>query len=237
MTEVNVTLVQFGISVQMSDVILEDSPVDAVMAAASELGERIAQVEDEYIQNQIDAGTGVIYCSTDHSSTATLDATDLLIADYVAEGVAKLRANKTRTYDGKYIMVSHPFALHDLKQDPSSTGLLEASKYAAPERIFKGEVGEINGARVIESPYIQVQADAGSSTADVYYNFMFGKDSYGVVNNVDNGIRSYVRMPESQDGDELAQRGSVGVKLRVGAAILKQDGLFRLECVSTLGAN
>lgn len=241
MTEVNVTLDQKVITTVMSDVLIEDAPVDVVMAAADELGEKMAKVEDQYIQDQIDGGSNVIYAGNATSRT-TIDAADNVDGADLAKAFAYLSANSAPTFGGRYIGIFHPLVLHDIKTDTATGGWLDANKYDRPEMIFKGEVGELQGIRVISSayiaPYVDASDGAGSTgTVDVYPSFVFGKDSYGVVNSADQGIKTYVRMPEASDSDPAAQRGSVSTKLRIGATIIRGEGLYRIEGSASLGTN
>ncbi len=241
MEQQEVSLTQIGEFVYMSDVLLQDSPVELIANALGDLAMNVAAVADILVQDVIDAGTNIIYPGT---ATARNDiaSTEILTAAYIAEAVAKLRANNAKGYEGNmFVAVAHPFSLYDLRQETGTGGWLDSNKYVTPDKIFKGEVGALAGARVIESSNIQVYADAGdgagnAGTIDIYPTFVFGKDAFGVVR--EGEPKSIVKMPWSAGtADPLDQRASVGVKFRVGATILRQNALYRIETASTLGTN
>ena len=140
-----------------------------------------------------------------------------------------------------YVAVAHPFALYDLRQETGTGGWLDSNKYVTPDKIFKGEVGSLAGARVVESSNIQFYADAGDGNGgagliDVYPTYVFGKDAFGVVR--DGAPQSVFKgLGTSGTADPLNQRASAGVKFRVGATILRQNALQRIETASSLGTN
>jgi N4-gp56 family major capsid protein len=241
MEQQEVSLTQIGEYIVMSDIVLSDSPVEIIANALSDIAMNVAAVADILVQDVIDAGTNVIY-SNDATSRTTIGSNDTLSAFDIAEAVAKLRAASAKGYDGNMFMaVSHPFALFDLKKETGTGGWLDSNKYVTPDKIFKGEVGALAGARVIENPNIQCYANASdgsgnAGTIDVYPTFVFGKDAYGVVR---DGEPTSVFNPLGSSGsaDPLKQRASAGVKFRVGATILRQNALQRIESYSTLGTN
>lgn len=237
LTEVNVTYTELGKFVTLSNRMFKASPVDAVGAASRELGGIMAELADYFIQDAIDAGTNVIYASVDHTSTATLDSTDLLTAPYVAQARTLLKKNSAPTFEGgAYVAIVHPDPLYDVMQDTSGAGFLEASKYMAPEKIFKGEVGKLNGVRYVESENVQIQTDAGATTTDVYYTFVLGENAYGVV--MEEELNTVLTLPGSAgSADPLRQRGTVGARLTLGCKLLKEDAIVRIESAASLGSN
>jgi len=241
MEQQEVSLTQIGEFVYMSDVLLQDTPVELIANALGDIAMNVAAVADILVQDVIDAGTNIIYAGT---ATARNDiaTTEILVASYLAKAVAKLRGNNAKGYEGNmYVAVAHPDALYDLRQETGTGGWLDSNKYVTPDKIFKGEVGALAGARVIESSNIQVYADAGdgagnAGTIDIYPTFVFGKDAFGVVR--EGEPKSIVKMPGSAGtADPLDQRASVGVKFRVGATILRQNALYRIETASSIGTN
>lgn len=241
MTQAEVSLVQLGDHIILSDVVLKDSPVEIVGNALSDIAMSVAAVADIYVQDILDAGTNVIYSGT-AADRDELSINENLTAKNIAAAVALLRNNHAKTYDGnKYMAVASPMALYDLRTDTATGGWLDANKYVTPDKIFNGEVGSIAGARVVESSNIQFYADAGNGsgstgTIDVYPTYVFGKDAYGVVK---DGEPQSVYMPLGSSGtaDPLKQRASAGVKFRIGATILRQGALYRIESASSIGAN
>lgn len=241
MEQQEVSLTQIGEYIIMSDVVLQDSPVEIIANALSDIAMNVAAVADILVQDVIDAGTNVYY-SGDATSRTTISSNDTMSASNISKAQATLLANNAKPYDaGMFMGVIHPHVLHDLRIETGTGAWLDANKYVTPEKIFKGEIGALSGVRVVVSPNLQYFADASNGsgstgTIDVYPTYFFGKDAYGVVR---EGEPQSVFNPLGSSGsaDPLKQRASAGVKFRVGATILRQNALVRYESYSTLGSN
>lgn len=241
MEQQEVSLTQIGEYIIMSDVVLQDSPVEIIANALSDIAMNVAAVADILVQDVIDAGTNVFY-SNDATSRTTINAGDTLSASNISKAQATLLANNAKPYDaGMFMGVIHPHVLHDLRIETGTGAWLDANKYVTPEKIFKGEIGALSGVRVVVSPNLQYFANASNGsgstgTIDVYPTYFFGKDAYGVVR---EGEPQSVFNPLGSSGsaDPLKQRASAGVKFRVGATILRENALVRYESYSTLGSN
>lgn len=241
MEQQEVSLTQIGEYIIMSDVVLQDSPVEIIANALSDIAMNVAAVADILVQDVIDAGTNVYY-SGDATARNNISSNDTMSASNISKAQATLLANNAKPYDGGMFMgVIHPHVLHDLRVETGTGAWLDANKYVTPEKIFKGEIGALSGVRVVVSPNLQFFADASNGsgstgTIDVYPTYFFGKDAYGVVR---EGEPQSVFNPLGSSGsaDPLKQRASAGVKFRVGATILRQNALVRYESYSTLGSN
>lgn len=241
MEQQEVSLTQIGEYIIMSDVVLQDSPVEIIANALGDIAMNVAAVADILVQDVIDAGTNVFY-SNDATSRTTINAGDTLSASNISKAQATLLANNAKPYDaGMFMGVIHPHVLHDLRIETGTGAWLDANKYVTPEKIFKGEIGALSGVRVVVSPNLQYFANASNGsgstgTIDVYPTYFFGKDAYGVVR---EGEPQSVFNPLGSSGsaDPLKQRASAGVKFRVGATILRENALVRYESYSTLGSN
>lgn len=241
MEQQEVSLTQIGEYIILSDVVLQDSPVEIIANALSDIAMNVAAVADILVQDVIDAGTNVYY-SNDATSRTTIGSNDTLSASNISKAQATLLANNAKPYDaGMFMGVIHPHVLHDLRIETGTGAWLDANKYVTPEKIFKGEIGALSGVRVVVSPNLQYFANASNGsgstgTIDVYPTYFFGKDAYGVVR---EGEPQSVFNPLGSSGsaDPLKQRASAGVKFRVGATILRENALVRYESYSTLGSN
>lgn len=237
-SEINVALEEHAIVTEFSAIYLDDAPINIVQEISIDVGENMAEIADKFIQSKIDGGTNVIYCSADVNTdtTAELDSDDTLALSYILEAASRLEGNKAPKIDGGYVGIFHPHQMHDLRKDTTTYGYIEAVKYAAPDKIFNGEVGKVEGVRLVSSPNTDIQTDAGATTTDVYYGYVFGRDAYGFV---DNGkdIEMFIVPPTASASDPAAQRAYISGKMRCGATILKQAGIYRLESASSIGNN
>lgn len=235
-TNVEVTLTQFGGFAILSDVLLTDAPVDVVIEASVEAARQVAKKFDVDVQDVIDAGTNVIY-GGDATSRAEIAASDTMAATLLAKSVNLLRSNDAPTFEGGYYAaIMHPHVFHDLQVESGTGTYIDLHKYDTPEALFKGETGALYGARILVSSNVQFFVNGGDANVDAYPTYVFGQKAYGVVMSGD--IQAIFKATGSAGtADPLEQRATVAGKIRGKAAILKQAALYRIETSSSLGAN
>ncbi|MBR5342599.1 MAG: N4-gp56 family major capsid protein [Oscillospiraceae bacterium] len=153
---------QFGTFTAISDQLELRAYDPVIMVASEEMGASGAETQEELIRDALYAGTNVLYCNRETiangAQTPVTGETGLvdnstyrcwLTPKMINRAVTIMKKNKVPTINGKYYAVIHPSVAEDLR---NSDGWLEAHKYAAPEEIFNGEIGELHGVRFIESP-------------------------------------------------------------------------------------
>lgn len=242
------TVNQYGDYITQSDV-LELTAIDnTVLEATKILGAQAGVTLDTVIRNVLVAGTNVIYAPkvvtdkvTEVTSRAALAADSLISVDLVYKAVRKLKSMNVPTIGGKYIAIIHPDVAHDLMR---SEEWKEAHKYASPEQIYNGEIGELAGVRFVESTQSKIwndsSAESGATPAGlaVYGCLFFGADAYGVVDITGGGLEHIVKQKGSAGtADPLNQRSSVGWKAMQTAVILDQTRIVRVECTSSFSAS
>lgn len=225
-TVITATPVQYRIVVTLSDMLIDLNVINFLTGAAMEVGAAMARKIDKVVQTVIMAGTNVIY-GGGNAARSALDATDVMTASLLNKASAKLENWYAPKIDGFYVAYIHSFQLYDLRNESGAGNWLEVNKYARPEQIFKGEIGMLNGVRVILAPYIQTFA----STVTVYPALVVGAGAYGVAEF--QTLKSYVTPAVSSDSDPLAQRRKVGSKLAFVAKILQQNAMVRIETGAT----
>jgi len=77
--------------------------------------------------------------------------------------------------DGDYVCIASVAALRGIKDDTSTGGWVDASRYAGSKALFKGEVGEIMGVRFI--PDTAVLSNAVGNAASYGEAMIFGQDT------------------------------------------------------------
>ena len=138
--------------------------------------------------------------------------------------VAKLRAQNAPTIQGKYIAIIHPYAAYDLMRDPE---WIDAHKYAQPENLYEGEIGEIGGVRFVQTTEAKIY-DGG-----VFGTLFFGDGAYGTTEVTGGGLETIVKQKGSAGtADPLDQRSSVGWKGLKTAELLIEQYLVRVESKS-----
>ena len=234
MTSINVSLAQYGEYVAVTDLLELHALDDVIAGAVEELGAAGGKTHDLLVRNVLktatnilfaDAYNGTTYVSTPASEAALQTALASykcnLTPDMINKAVTNLKVGGAPTFSGnKYVAVVHPHIAYDLRKHPD---WLEAHKYARPEEIFNGEIGELHGVRFIESnlaPIIKGEAQDYAT----YKTIFFGKDAFGVVDPEGAGMETIVKTKE-QVGGPLNQFSTVGTKFEIAAKILYQERL------------
>jgi N4-gp56 family major capsid protein len=229
MTSINVALAQYGEYVAVTDLLELHALDDVIAGAVEELGAAGGKTHDLLVRNVLksatnilfaDAYNGTTYVSTPSTESALQTAlasyTCNLTPDMINKAVTNLKVGGAPQFSGnKYVAVVHPHIAYDLRKHPD---WIEAHKYAAPQQIFNGEIGELHGVRFIESnlaPIIKGEAQ----TYATYKTMFFGKDAFGVVDPEGSGMETIVKTKE-QVGGPLNQFSTIGTKFEIAAKIL-----------------
>jgi len=232
MTSINVALAQYGEYVAVTDLLELHALDDVIAGAVEELGAAGGKTHDLLVRNVLKGGTNILfadaYSGTTYNSTPSSEAdlqtklgsyTCNLTPDMINKAVTNLKVGGAPTFSGnKYVAVVHPHIAYDLRKNPD---WLEAHKYAAPQQIFNGEIGELHGVRFIESNLAPIIKGEGQTYA-TYKTMFFGKDAFGVVDPEGSGMETIVKTKE-QVGGPLNQFSTIGTKFEIAAKILYQE--------------
>ena len=223
-TNITATVQQYGDFIVQSDVLELTALDNTILEATKLLGRQAGATLDTVVRNVLQAGTNVTYCpklaadgtETAVTSRAGLDATAQLTVDVVNQVVAKPRAQNAPTINGKYVAIIHPYVAYDLMRDPA---WIDAHKYAQPENLYEGELGEIGGVRFVQSTEAKVYTGTGCPTGlAVFGSLFFGEGAYGVTEIEGGGLETIVKQKGSAGtADPLNQRSSVGYTRAVAA--------------------
>lgn len=150
-----------------------------------------------------------------------------------------------------YIAIVHPHVAHDLINAASglSTDFVPREKYASGGVAYPTEIGKYRNVRFVSSTFAKVWADSGAAgtsgataasvfrattatdtAADVYSTLIIAKDAYGVIK-LAGSSGTYYDAPGGQ-GDPLHQRSTAAWKRMMGAAILNDDNIVRIESLA-----
>jgi len=231
-TNITVTLAQYGEYVSVSDVLDMHALDDVIAGAVEEIGAAAGKTMDILTRNVLLTGSNIIfadaYSGTTFQSTPTTKAelisaigsyTCDLTSDMINKAVTNLKVGGAPTFEGgKYVAVIHPHVAYALRKSPD---WLEAHKYAAPQQIFNGEIGELHGVRFIESNLAPVIKEEGDNKA-TYKTIFLGKDAFGVVDPEGAGLRTIVKNA-AEAGGPLEQWSTIGAKASTCAKILYQE--------------
>ena len=229
---ITATVSQYGDYITQSDVLELTSLDNTILEATKLLGRQAGLTLDTIVRNVLQSGTNVTYCpkvAADGSTTAVtsragLDETCQLTVDVVKQVVAKLRAQNAPTIGGKYVAIIHPYVAYDLMRDPE---WIDAHKYAKPDNLYEGEIGEVAGVRFVQT------SEAKIYSGGVFGTLIFGDGAYGVTEITGGGLQTIVKQKGSAGtADPLDQRSSVGWKAIKTAELLIPNYIVRVESKS-----
>ena len=234
MSALTVPLAQYGEYVAVTDLLELHAYDDVIMGASEELGAASGETEEKLVRNELVKATNIIfadaYSGTTYSSTPSTRAllqtalatkTCNLTPDMINKAVTNLKVGKAPFYSGnKYVAVIHPHVTYDLRSHPD---WIDAHKYAAPEEIFNGEIGELHGVRFVESNLAPVIKDTvGEETYATYMTMFFGKDAFGVVD-PEGSSEGIIVKTKDEIGGPLNQFSTIGTKKEMATKILYQE--------------
>ena len=228
-TAITATVAQYGDYITQSDVLELTSIDNTIVEATKLLGRQAGLTLDTVTRNVLQSGTNVTYCpkvavdgsETPVNSRSGLDNTCQLTVKVIQQVVAKLRAQNAPTINGKYVAIIHPYVAYDLMRDPE---WIEAHKYANPENMYEGEIGEIAGVRFVQTTEAKIYENG------VFGSLFMGDGAYGVTEIAGGGLQTIVKQKGSAGtADPLDQRSSIGWKALKTAELLIPNYLVRVE--------
>ena len=251
--DVQTTLKQYGMVVEITDKI-SDLAEDPVLRDASvQCGENIGRTIEALTYGVVKAGTNVIYANgtsrTDVNtpvSLAKLRAAARSLKSQKAMKISSILASSpnyaTRAVEASWVVVCHTDCESDIR---NLAGFLPTAQYGVRNTLHEHEIGSVEEFRFVASPDLDPFADAGGAagsmvttggtSADVYPMLIFGKEAYGTVPLRGQGAVEPSIIPVNQKTKDypLGQRGYVGWKTWFAAVILNQLWQIRLEVAST----
>lgn len=207
LTAVNVTaaLAEYGTTVKISR-FLSLTSIDAGNKEKIEVvGQNMGETLDELTRNELFTGATVQFAGA-KAALSDLSASNVLSVAEIRKSVRTLKVNKARRFQeaGKsWILKAGPYTTYDLTTDST---FLSADIYDnAATKLYRGELGTILGARVIESPNQKSEA----STVTVYSNFIHGADAFGTIDLTGDKPQLYIIPHTKVDSGNAAGRFSL----------------------------
>lgn len=179
------TIAQYGTYTAISDKLQLRAYDDIILGATEEMGASAAETQEKLTRDALAVGTNILYCDNITLATGAVASTptsedgvkadttarSMLTPTMINKAVAIMKKNKVPQINNRYYAVIHPSVAFDLRE---TEGWLEAHKYASPEEIFNGEIGELHGVRFIEDEYAPVVKPAGKYTSKVKTDYTSG---------------------------------------------------------------
>ena len=244
---------QYGTFAAVTDTLELRAYDDVILGATEEMGASAAETQETLIRDALLTNTNVLYCDNINIADGTvvgtptacngMEATATIMSaftpDMVAKAVTIMKKNRVPTINGKYYAVIHPSVAYDLRK---SNEWLEAHKYAKPNEIYNGEIGEIHGCRFIENVFAPILSEVGGVSYKnkaggvTYATYFFGKDAFGIID-PEGGALEMIVKDKSQVGGPLNQFSTIGYKFETnGATILYPERMLRVMSCSSYSA-
>lgn len=135
---------------------------------AKHLGYRAGLTRDTVNRIELDSPAASVTVST---AGAAGSSTDLRRAKFLMEGLDVM----PRT-DEDFLCLVHPYVLYDIM---SSDDFVDVMKYANPQTFIQGEIGKVEGCRLLKTT--NVGNDAVAAPLTKYYTYVIGEGAFGVV--------------------------------------------------------
>lgn len=170
---------QYGILVQVSDLLVHNSAIEVVDSASRQVRLALARLVDTIIQTVVNAGTnGVIYSGGKTARTGLAAGDTATQADMQRsyKYLASSNAAGVRPYEGKYYAaVVHPMVEADLMSNTATGAFSDVGRYTSVDDLRAGALGDFRGFRYLRAPYQNYY----NSTVPVMPTTCLGEDSFG----------------------------------------------------------
>lgn len=226
---------QYGILVQVSDLLVHNSAIEVVDSATRQVRNALARLVDTVIQTVVNAGTnGVIYAGG-KTSRSTLGAGDTLTISEMVRAVKYLRsanAAGVRPFQGGYYAgIIHPQTMGDLMSNSQTGGFTDVGRYTSVDDLREGKMGDFRGVRYMETAYQNYY----NSTVPVLPVTLLGEESFG-WGYFQEPQAMLVSTPDSNNPLNLYT--SISGKVSLGVTRFEdQPGYFRVARVESAFSN
>ena len=177
---------------------LQKTAIDPVAENFSKhLGYRAGLSVDTISRIELDSAVSSVTVAT---TGAQGSSTDLRKVKALLEG---LDVNPLVNED--FLCILHPYVLYDIM---SGNDFIDVVKYANPQTFINGEIGKVEGCRLLKST--NVGDDAVAAPLKKYYTYVVGEGAMGIVN-LAGGAPSKVTDPSRQSFQVNVIQGKVEV--------------------------
>jgi N4-gp56 family major capsid protein len=252
--DVNVTTLQYGDFVEITDKVLDMAECPVLKDATKLCGEQRAETVELIVMGVIRGGTSVVYANgATRNAVNTVPTIGKLRginqflrrqrAKTITEFVKSTANQTTVAIKPCWVVVCHTDAQADLEQ---IAGWKSPEQYVGTTELLPCEIGSIGEFRFCASPLVPIWADAGGAkgamkstsgtSADVYPMIVMAQDCFGRTT---LGGYSAEKLLISDAANisvanPLGQKGTVGWKQYFAAWIANNTWMTRLEHAITL---
>jgi len=240
-TNVSATLAEYGAYTTVASLYSMTSIETGLKEHIEVHGQNAGESIDQLIRAElVNGATLQLPSGVSVSTISGVHTTDTLTGLEIRRAVRTLKNNKAQKFDnGLYRGIIGPYTAMDLM---GNSEWLDAHRYTTSDAIERGVVGKLAGVEFVESNNQYYQLTAGFSTsatniANVYSNFVFGKNAYGIVNLASvTAPKVYVKNPGGNSTDNpLDLFSTVGWKMPFAVKTLNSNWLINISTGATDG--
>lgn len=230
---ISATLADYGAYTTVGSLYSMTSIEEGLKEHVSVHGQNAGESIDQLIRAEL--ATGATQQLPAGSTTVSgIHTTDTLTGLEIRKAVRTLKKNKAKKFNGSvYRGIIGPDTAMDLM---GNSEWLDAHRYTTSDAIERGVVGKLHGCEFVESNNQHYTLTAGFSTsatnvANVYSNFIFGENAYGVINlGSIKAPKVYVKNPgDSSTDNPLNQFSTVGWKMPFAVKTLNSNWLINVK--------
>lgn len=242
-TNVSATLADYGAYTTVASLYsmtsIETGLKEHIEVHGQNAGESIDQlIRTELATNATAALAQFPSGATVASNFSTIHTTDTLTGLEIRRAVRTLKTNKAQKFEnGMYRGIISPQTAMDLM---GNSEWLDAHRYTTSDAIERGVVGKLHGVEFVETnnPYLVLSggfSTSATNVANVYFNFIFGKNAYGVVNiGSVTAPKVYVKNPGGNSTDNpLDLFSTVGWRMPFAAKTLNANFIVAIATGAT----
>jgi N4-gp56 family major capsid protein len=236
---VSAVLADYGTYVTVGSLYSMTSIEEGLSEHVSVIGQNAGESIDQLIRTELATGA-TTQLVAGAAMLTNVHTTDVLTGLEIRKAVRTLKKNKASRFEnGLFRAIIGPDTAFSLFADSE---WLDARRYTDASDILRGVVGKLHGVEFVETNNQHYTLTAGFSTsatnvANVYSNFVFGKNAYGVINLGSNSApKVYVKNPGAGSTDNpLDQFSTIGWKMPFVAKTLNSNWLINIKCGATDG--
>ena len=228
-TPATVSATQYGDLVSITDVAKTVSPIALVETASERVSRQAASSIDQIVRDVIAAGGTAFYANAVASRVALAAGDKLDSADLRRLRANMFTANISPYADGFYRIIVTAEQGYDLRNDGTTNGnWVDVNKYSQPDTILRGELGRLEGFRVMEATNGPTFASTVTAHAAIATGAQKGW-GWGDLQTL-----SIHHVPAGGDHtDPLAQEELLGWKVMFGVGVLDSARYRRVESAAS----
>lgn len=196
------------------------------IAAATLVGQNMANTKNKLATLALDASTNVI--TAGDKALADILAADVLSGSILNKAYNKLARASVAPLGAEYVLVAHDDVITDLRAE---SAWIDVAKYSNAVEVLRNEIGMYKGFRVVRNNHATFADQAGVGTVDIYNSYVIGFNAFGLAESKTPG------MVATGPFDKLARFVNLGWYGCFSYGIVDTDAVWKIQTASSVGGN